>query len=1224
MPTLVYSDVDGVDRSFALGNEPITIGRAPECSIRSEDPRVSRVHARFFLEQGVLWIEDAGSSNGIYVGLNKVQRAPVPTGEIILVGSLMMRLLPASGTLPPPLGLHGTLATWLELERKSRVAIEDERDAFARRLGEIFAELAAAKKAATPIPVAPSNEPTPAGVPPEEFSEAIRLRDEAVARAVGLEKALAAMQDDAQALRDEHDKQRKTSTTELETIRVELAKAREAKMVAETQAGMAVAEKLAETDMVISNLQKDLETAKKSAMAPNDRLQQLTDQIAAITGRAEKAEKEMAAAQIRAQGAERNLAGANASAAKAEMRAAALDLQLKEAEATAKSAEQKRAEGAERIAQLESRAGKDQAAALETAEARAKKLAGDLAEATLSLDTQRDKLAAASKALAEAEAKVAAAEVAIEKAKDEAEARIVAAVAAGKAEVAKLGDSGKRVAELEARVAQLAQAEVAITAANTSRDAAVARAQASDLKAAEAQAKVDESDKRSTAAETMAKSMAKDVAEALRRAAEADSRFKAVGRDLQEAIKRADEAEAKTKTIDDMIARVEIAETTAKSASADADARIAAAAAETQKALEEGRAAAAAAIEKATADATARAAKAEQEAGAKVADTQQLLAARIEATRKELSTKLDQATRELAAERSTALQLVDRKTQLERELADLKVNLPALVKRAEAAETAKAALEARVAELDDRIVDLESHVQVSETASNATSAESKERIAALEKELATVRIAAQKSGELADSLRVKLKLVEGELASLERSRTDGDGALKTAHGKIAELEKLASERASLTADAKQQLQDALDREREMLASTEDLRRSAEAADLAIGRAGALQRQLDEAIHKLSYYERELGAAKSGTTGANEALGSAEARLRDVEARLRDSENDIVKAEKRAASFEMVSKDLERKLREATSGGETARGELDDAREEVAEARKEAAQAQQQATQAQQQAVALQQQVAQLQQQATAAQQEVARTQQQARADLEELEGQLAQLEQQLEQRPAARTSGGNLDADRKLADAVKRIADLEREVEKADNVRSFAAETEREIAQFQRDLREARTKLTQVTLERDRFESELRDVREADADTTNRRMAIDERGDARYDTVLAKFTEAQQMLQRAERETAALKKHTSDLEQRLEAALDHEEPTATGSQLPLAEIVEHVAVLEESIDSLRANMRAASDETALMDQTDSVVAVSSAVSQAAEHIERARASIRSLLKTIRT
>src|SRR5215470_13898812 len=141
MATLVYSDADGIDRSFALGIEPVTVGRSAECAIRSDDPRVSRIHARFFVDQGALWVEDLGSSNGIYVGPNKVSRAPVPTGEIVLIGSLMIRLLPPTGTLPPPIGLHGTLATWLEMERKARAAVEEQRDAFVKRVGEMFEEV---------------------------------------------------------------------------------------------------------------------------------------------------------------------------------------------------------------------------------------------------------------------------------------------------------------------------------------------------------------------------------------------------------------------------------------------------------------------------------------------------------------------------------------------------------------------------------------------------------------------------------------------------------------------------------------------------------------------------------------------------------------------------------------------------------------------------------------------------------------------------------------------------------------------------------------------------------------------------------------------------------------------------------------------------------------------------------------------------------------------------
>src|ERR1043166_3068332 len=188
MATLVYSDVDGIDRSFALGADPVMVGRGAEGASRSDDPRVSRVHARFFVDQGALWVEDLGSSNGIFVGPNRVQRAPVPTGEIILVGSLVIRLLPASGTLPPPLGLHGTLASWLDMERKARATIEEERDAFARRVGEMHNQLASVMSART--------------IDPDETAE-LRGREAAEARATALERALGAIQDE---LAEAHDK----------------------------------------------------------------------------------------------------------------------------------------------------------------------------------------------------------------------------------------------------------------------------------------------------------------------------------------------------------------------------------------------------------------------------------------------------------------------------------------------------------------------------------------------------------------------------------------------------------------------------------------------------------------------------------------------------------------------------------------------------------------------------------------------------------------------------------------------------------------------------------------------------------------------------------------------------------------------------------------------------------------------------------------------------------
>jgi hypothetical protein len=105
MALLVYADTDGVEKSFTVGVEPVTVGRATECSIRSSDPRVSRNHARFYLDPaGTLHVEDLGSSNGVFVGQYKVQVSAVPVNELVLVGSLTFRLVPQTPVQAPAAG----------------------------------------------------------------------------------------------------------------------------------------------------------------------------------------------------------------------------------------------------------------------------------------------------------------------------------------------------------------------------------------------------------------------------------------------------------------------------------------------------------------------------------------------------------------------------------------------------------------------------------------------------------------------------------------------------------------------------------------------------------------------------------------------------------------------------------------------------------------------------------------------------------------------------------------------------------------------------------------------------------------------------------------------------------------------------------------------------------------------------------------------------------------
>jgi hypothetical protein len=165
MALLVYADADGVERQITVGAEPVTVGRATECVIRSTDPRVSRNHARFFVDQhGTLYVEDLGSSNGVWIGPNKVAASMVPMNELVLVGSLAFRLVPSQPEIQrvewQQQGTEPQAAPWLqgqqgaplstpqpdpsallEAERKARKGAEEERDAYGARMAELHGEV---------------------------------------------------------------------------------------------------------------------------------------------------------------------------------------------------------------------------------------------------------------------------------------------------------------------------------------------------------------------------------------------------------------------------------------------------------------------------------------------------------------------------------------------------------------------------------------------------------------------------------------------------------------------------------------------------------------------------------------------------------------------------------------------------------------------------------------------------------------------------------------------------------------------------------------------------------------------------------------------------------------------------------------------------------------------------------------------------------------------------
>jgi hypothetical protein len=71
---VVIVDGPDKDRSLALGSAPVTFGRGPECSMPLADEYVSTQHARLVPHEGQWYVEDLGSTNGTYIGNDRLTR----------------------------------------------------------------------------------------------------------------------------------------------------------------------------------------------------------------------------------------------------------------------------------------------------------------------------------------------------------------------------------------------------------------------------------------------------------------------------------------------------------------------------------------------------------------------------------------------------------------------------------------------------------------------------------------------------------------------------------------------------------------------------------------------------------------------------------------------------------------------------------------------------------------------------------------------------------------------------------------------------------------------------------------------------------------------------------------------------------------------------------------------------------------------------------------------
>lgn len=88
VPMLIATKGPLAGARYAITEEGILVGRDASCTVAIPDSGISRQHARVLLHIGDVWVQDAGSRNGVFVNGKRVTRPKsVGPGDEITVGA---------------------------------------------------------------------------------------------------------------------------------------------------------------------------------------------------------------------------------------------------------------------------------------------------------------------------------------------------------------------------------------------------------------------------------------------------------------------------------------------------------------------------------------------------------------------------------------------------------------------------------------------------------------------------------------------------------------------------------------------------------------------------------------------------------------------------------------------------------------------------------------------------------------------------------------------------------------------------------------------------------------------------------------------------------------------------------------------------------------------------------------------------------------------------------
>jgi pSer/pThr/pTyr-binding forkhead associated (FHA) protein len=87
---------DAAERRYTIGKSIMTIGRSSRCDIQVLTQFVSREHARLVVDSAGVFVEDASSTNGVFVNAVRVERQLLAHGDLLTIGETQFRFLEAA------------------------------------------------------------------------------------------------------------------------------------------------------------------------------------------------------------------------------------------------------------------------------------------------------------------------------------------------------------------------------------------------------------------------------------------------------------------------------------------------------------------------------------------------------------------------------------------------------------------------------------------------------------------------------------------------------------------------------------------------------------------------------------------------------------------------------------------------------------------------------------------------------------------------------------------------------------------------------------------------------------------------------------------------------------------------------------------------------------------------------------------------------------------------